>query len=86
MLAKDDIEEGEVLFTVPRVAILDQGSSKVADVLYKGNCSGLLLSVTCTVFLFCFGSFWYNFFPFPLREDNPGGCIKLGSFAPGSAL
>lgn len=35
MLAKDDIEEGEVLFTVPRVAILDQGSSKVADVLYK---------------------------------------------------
>lgn len=35
MLAKDDIEVGEVLFTVPRKAILHQGSSKVSDVLNK---------------------------------------------------
>ncbi|CAL1595326.1 unnamed protein product [Knipowitschia caucasica] len=33
MLAKEDIEEGEVLFTVPRKAILLQESSKVAGVL-----------------------------------------------------
>ncbi|XP_072291803.1 N-lysine methyltransferase setd6-like [Eucyclogobius newberryi] len=35
MLAKEDIEEGEVLFTVPREAILHRGSSKVSGVLDK---------------------------------------------------
>lgn len=35
MLAKDDIEEEEVLFMVPRKAILHQGSSKISAVLDK---------------------------------------------------
>ncbi|XP_020790941.2 N-lysine methyltransferase setd6 isoform X2 [Boleophthalmus pectinirostris] len=35
MLAKEDIDEGEVLFTVPRKAILHQESSKVSGVLDK---------------------------------------------------
>lgn len=37
MLAKDDIEEGEVLFTIPRSALLHQGTTKVAALLEKGN-------------------------------------------------
>ncbi|KAK7891930.1 hypothetical protein WMY93_023893 [Mugilogobius chulae] len=37
MLAKDDIEEGEVLFIVPRKAILHQDSSKVSGVLDKDD-------------------------------------------------
>ncbi|XP_034032871.1 N-lysine methyltransferase setd6 [Thalassophryne amazonica] len=33
MMAKDDIEEGEVLFTIPRSALLHQGTSKVSALL-----------------------------------------------------
>lgn len=36
MLAKDDIEEGEVLFTIPRSALLHQGTTKVSALLEKG--------------------------------------------------
>lgn len=39
MLAKDDIEEGEVLFTIPRSALLHQGTSKVSVLLEKEGSS-----------------------------------------------
>ncbi|XP_070763845.1 N-lysine methyltransferase setd6 [Enoplosus armatus] len=35
MLAKDNIEEGEVLFTIPRSALLHQGTTKVSALLEK---------------------------------------------------
>ncbi|KAM9753401.1 N-lysine methyltransferase setd6 [Menidia menidia] len=35
MLATDDIEEGEVLFTIPRAALLHQGTTKVSSLLEK---------------------------------------------------
>lgn len=38
MLAKDDIEEGDVLFTIPRSALLHHGTSKVSALLEKGTC------------------------------------------------
>lgn len=38
MLAKDNIEEGEVLFTIPRSALLHQGTTKVSALLEKGSC------------------------------------------------
>lgn len=37
MLATDDIEEGEVLFTVPRAALLHPGTSEVSGLLEKGD-------------------------------------------------
>lgn len=37
MLAKEDIEEGEVLFTIPRSALLHQGTTKVSALLEKGD-------------------------------------------------
>lgn len=37
MLATDNIEEGEVLFTIPRSALLHQGTSKVSNLLEKGD-------------------------------------------------
>ncbi|XP_010881769.3 N-lysine methyltransferase setd6 [Esox lucius] len=39
MLAKEDIEEGELLFTVPRTALLHQGTTKVLAVLEEGKAS-----------------------------------------------
>ncbi|XP_040894456.1 N-lysine methyltransferase setd6 [Toxotes jaculatrix] len=39
MLAKDDIEEGEVLFTIPRSALLHQGTTKVCALLEKEKSS-----------------------------------------------
>lgn len=36
MLAKEDIEEGHVLFTIPRDALLHQGTTKVKKVLEEG--------------------------------------------------
>ncbi|XP_047451454.1 N-lysine methyltransferase setd6 [Mugil cephalus] len=39
MLAKDDIEEGEVLFTIPRSALLHQGTTKVSALLEKEKSS-----------------------------------------------
>uniref|UniRef100_A0A3Q4BU78 N-lysine methyltransferase SETD6 n=1 Tax=Mola mola TaxID=94237 RepID=A0A3Q4BU78_MOLML len=39
MLATDEIEEGEVLFTIPRSALLHQGTSKVSAVLEKEKSS-----------------------------------------------
>ncbi|XP_028263289.1 N-lysine methyltransferase setd6 [Parambassis ranga] len=39
MLAKDDIEEGEVLFTIPRSALLHQGTTKVSALLEKEKAS-----------------------------------------------
>ncbi|KAM9855084.1 N-lysine methyltransferase setd6 [Aulostomus maculatus] len=39
MLAKDDIEEGEVLFTIPRSALLHQGTTKVASLLTREKAS-----------------------------------------------
>uniref|UniRef100_A0A3Q3MP08 N-lysine methyltransferase SETD6 n=1 Tax=Mastacembelus armatus TaxID=205130 RepID=A0A3Q3MP08_9TELE len=41
MLAKDNIEEGEVLFTIPRSALLHQGTTKVSTLLEKGDKSSL---------------------------------------------
>lgn len=37
MLAKEDIEEGEVLFTIPRSALLHHGTTKVSALLEKGD-------------------------------------------------
>lgn len=37
MLAKDNIEEGEVLFTIPRSALLHQGTTKVSALLERGD-------------------------------------------------
>ncbi|KAK0142104.1 N-lysine methyltransferase setd6 [Merluccius polli] len=37
MLAKEDIEEGEVLFTIPRSVLLHQGTSKVSARLEQGK-------------------------------------------------
>ncbi|KPP79580.1 N-lysine methyltransferase setd6-like, partial [Scleropages formosus] len=37
MLAKDDIEEGETLFCIPRTALLSQDTTRVKDVLREGN-------------------------------------------------
>ncbi|CAG5958473.1 unnamed protein product [Menidia menidia] len=61
MLATDDIEEGEVLFTIPRPALLHQGTTKVSSLLEKGdgskanirvqrtaNCSGLVMVMSST--------------------------------------
>ncbi|KAM8750479.1 N-lysine methyltransferase setd6 [Acanthopagrus schlegelii] len=39
MLAKDNIEEGEVLFTIPRSALLHQGTSKLSALLDKEGSS-----------------------------------------------
>ncbi|XP_035520501.1 LOW QUALITY PROTEIN: N-lysine methyltransferase setd6 [Morone saxatilis] len=39
MLAKDNIEEGEVLFTIPRSALLHQGTTKVSALLEKERAS-----------------------------------------------
>ncbi|XP_060892899.1 N-lysine methyltransferase setd6 isoform X2 [Labrus mixtus] len=39
MLARDDIEEGEVLFTIPRSALLHQGTTKVSVLLEKERSS-----------------------------------------------
>ncbi|XP_030636636.1 N-lysine methyltransferase setd6 [Chanos chanos] len=39
MLAKDDIEEGDVLFSIPREALLHQGTSRVQTVLKEGKSS-----------------------------------------------
>lgn len=39
MLATDDIEEGEVLFTIPRAALLHQGTSEVSSLLEKEKSS-----------------------------------------------
>ncbi|CAN9499476.1 unnamed protein product [Ophioblennius macclurei] len=39
MLALDSIQEGEVLFTIPRSALLHQGTTKVSDVLEKEKSS-----------------------------------------------
>ncbi|XP_013879409.1 N-lysine methyltransferase setd6 [Austrofundulus limnaeus] len=39
MLAKDNIAEGEVLFTIPRSALLHQGTTKVSSVLRKESSS-----------------------------------------------
>lgn len=37
MLATDDIEAGEVLFTIPRAALLHPGTSEVSHLLDKGD-------------------------------------------------
>lgn len=37
MLAADNIEEGEVLFTVPRSALLHQETTKLSALLEKGD-------------------------------------------------
>lgn len=37
MLAKDSIEEGEILFTIPRSALLHQGTTKISALLEKGH-------------------------------------------------
>ncbi|KAM4618347.1 N-lysine methyltransferase setd6 [Polymixia lowei] len=39
MLAKEDIEEGEVLFTIPRSALLHQGTTKVSALLEQEEAS-----------------------------------------------
>ncbi|XP_027128327.1 N-lysine methyltransferase setd6 [Larimichthys crocea] len=39
MLAKDDIDEGEVLFTIPRSALLHQGTTKISALLEKEGSS-----------------------------------------------
>ncbi|XP_070829223.1 N-lysine methyltransferase setd6 [Chaetodon trifascialis] len=39
MLAKDDIEKGEVLFTIPRSALLHQGTTRVSALLEKESSS-----------------------------------------------
>ncbi|XP_055790031.1 N-lysine methyltransferase setd6 [Salvelinus fontinalis] len=39
MLAKEDIDEGELLFTIPRMALLHQGTTKVLAVLEEGKAS-----------------------------------------------
>lgn len=41
MLAKEDIAEGEVLFTIPRSVLLHQGTSKVSQRLEQGDTLGL---------------------------------------------
>ncbi|XP_036399228.1 N-lysine methyltransferase setd6 isoform X2 [Megalops cyprinoides] len=37
MLAREDIEEGEVIFSIPRTALLSQGTSRVKAVLEEGK-------------------------------------------------
>ncbi|KAG7248674.1 hypothetical protein CRUP_004467, partial [Coryphaenoides rupestris] len=37
MLAKEDVKEGEVLFTIPRSVLLHQGTSKVSERLEQGK-------------------------------------------------
>ena len=37
MLAKEDIEEGEVLFSIPRSALLNQSTTQVSAVLEEGK-------------------------------------------------
>ncbi|KAG8012894.1 N-lysine methyltransferase setd6 [Nibea albiflora] len=39
MLARDDIDEGEVLFTIPRSALLHQGTTKISALLEKERSS-----------------------------------------------
>lgn len=43
ILAKEDIEEGEVLFTIPRSALLHQETTKVSALLKKGKSSEKVL-------------------------------------------
>lgn len=82
MLAKDDIEEGEVLFTIPRSALLHQGTTKVAALLEKGNFffinkKNSKIFNSCLTVLFSF---------FPNREVSSAELLRLGSSAVGSAL
>lgn len=37
MLAKEDLEEGHVLFSIPRCALLHPGTSRTKNVLEKGK-------------------------------------------------
>lgn len=37
MLAKENIKQGEVLFTIPRSALLHQGTTKVSTLLEQGE-------------------------------------------------
>lgn len=39
MLAKEDVEEGEVIFTIPRSALLNQGTTKISAVLEEAKVS-----------------------------------------------
>ncbi|MFT7819240.1 N-lysine methyltransferase SETD6 [Arapaima gigas] len=39
MLAKEDIEAGEILFSIPRTALLSQNTTRVKDILQEGKCS-----------------------------------------------
>lgn len=83
MLAKDDIEEGEVLFTIPRSALLHQGTTKVAALLEKGNF--FFIHKRKTQKYSTLASLCYFFF-FPNREVSSAELLRLGSSAVGSAL
>lgn len=83
MLAKDNIEEGEVLFTIPRSALLHQGTTKVSALLEKGSFHNykeffLHIQVSCIISSLCFS--------FLHREVVSGELLGLGPPAAGSAV
>lgn len=65
MLATEDIDEGEVLFTIPRSALLHQGTSEVSALLEKGDNSLFgCFSASCSFALLS------DFSPYP-PQRNP---------------
>lgn len=81
MLAKDDIEEGEVLFIVPRSALLHPGTTKISTLLEKGDCQ---YKSTSTKTHFCTND--TSLSSSPPREVLCGELVWLGSPAAGSAV
>lgn len=54
MLAKEDIEEGHVLFSIPRSALLHPGTSKTKNVLKEGTFLFIRVLEQFCWFLNCF--------------------------------
>lgn len=91
MLAKDNIDEGEVLFTIPRSALLHQGTTKVSALLEKGKLSQLQRSYFFSSTSKLCASSSSSLLPaaspsFPHRAVVSGELFRLGPAAAGSAV
>lgn len=71
MLAKDDIEDGEILFTIPRSALLHQGTTKVSTLLEKGDVQRCK-DAACLHPSVC------NFLPFPSQSSRLCRARRVG--------
>lgn len=80
MLAKEDIEEGHVLFSIPREVLLHQGTTKVKKVLEEGIRTFKFIEIPPSIA----GLYPYNHML--SREEIFGECIRLGSSSSGSPI